>query len=174
MKYFAGTILLVALLVGMVTAVSAHDAAIVKSIPANGDVLAESPPQVKAWFEEELVSGESTMAVFNAQGEQVDNGDGGVDLNDPNHAIMIVTLPSLPDGSYTVQWHAMLLDGDATDGAFAFAVGEGQSVASAAVTTSAPAVDSSSSSSTSVIAIVAVGLFILLLIAGLIIRRRQA
>jgi copper transport protein len=174
MKYFAGTILLVVLLAGMVTAVSAHDAAIVKSIPANGDVLAESPPQVKAWFEEELVSGESTMAVFSAQGEQVDNGDGGVDLNDPDHAIMIVTLPSLPDGSYTVQWHAALLDGDATDGAFAFAVGEGQSVVPAVVPAATASVESSGSSPVGIIAAVFVGLFILLLIVGLIIRRRQA
>ena len=175
MKYVAGTILLVLLLVGMVTAVSAHDAAIVKSIPANGEVLAESPPQVTAWFEEELVSGESTMSVFNTQGEQVDNGDGGVDLNDPDHASMIVTLPALPDGSYTVQWHAALLDGDATDGAFAFAVGEGQSVVSAAA--AAPptaAAETPGQSPGSIIAIIAVTLFVLLLIGGLVIRRRQA
>jgi hypothetical protein len=97
--------------------------------------LDESPPEVIAWFAEELVSGESSITVFNTQGNQVDNGDGGVDLNDLDHASMIVTLPSLPDGSYTVQWHAVLLDGDATDGAFAFAVGEGQTVIQPAVST---------------------------------------
>ncbi|MCB9419931.1 MAG: copper resistance protein CopC [Ardenticatenaceae bacterium] len=174
MKNFTGIILVVVLLAGMVTAVFAHDATIVKSIPANGEVLAESPPQVKTWFEEELVSGESTMRVFNTQGEQADNGDGGVDLNDPNHAIMIVTLPPLPDGSYTVQWHATLLDGDASDGAFAFAVGKGQSVIPAAVPNSAAAAESSSPSPVDIIAVVFVGLFVLLLIVSLVIRRRQA
>lgn len=174
MKYIVGTMILVVLLAGMVTAVSAHDAAIVKSIPANGDVLAESPSQVTAWFEEELIGGESTMRVFNAQGKQVDNGDGGVDLDDPDHAIMIVTLPELPDGSYTVQWHAALLDGDATDGAFAFAVGEGQSVVPAAVPSSAAAAASSGPPPAGLIAVVFAGLFVLLLIVGLVIRRRRA
>ncbi len=122
-------LLLLMLAGGWVTAVFAHDAAIIRSTPANGEVLNESPAQVVAWFAEELVSGESSLSVFDTQGQQRDNGDGGVDLNDPDHASMIVTLPPLPDGSYTVQWHAVLLDGDASDGAFAFAVGEGQSVA---------------------------------------------
>jgi len=174
MKYFAGTILLVLLLVGMVTAVSAHDAVVIKSTPANGEVLAKAPTDVTAWFEEELISGESSMSVFNTQGVQVDNGDGGVDLNDPDHASMIVTLPLLPDGSYTVQWHAALLDGDASDGAFAFAIGEGQTVVPAAVPTAAAVEESSSQSSTSTIPMIVGGLFVILLITGLVIRRRQA
>ncbi|MCA9875456.1 MAG: copper resistance protein CopC [Anaerolineales bacterium] len=125
---------------GWVTAVSAHDAVITKSSPANGEVLSESPDQVVAWFTEELISGESTMKVFDAQGKQRDNGDGGVDLTDPDHASMIVTLPPLPDGSYTVQWHAVLVDGDASDGAFAFAVGDSQPVVQPAATASSSGV----------------------------------
>ena len=74
----------------------------------------------------------------------MDNGDGGVDLNDPDHASMVVTLPALPNGSYTVQYHILLLDGDATDGAFAFAVGEGETVVLPAepVTDSLPTTES--------------------------------
>jgi methionine-rich copper-binding protein CopC len=160
------------LLAGLVTAVSAHDAVIIKSIPANGDVLTEPPSEVAAWFAEELVSGQSTMTVFSAQGTQIDNGDGGVDLNDPDHASLIVTLPPLSDGSYTVQWHVTLLDGDASDGAFAFAVGEGQSVIPAV----APAVtkEDSSGPSGSIITAVAAGLVVLLFIGVLAMRRRQS
>ncbi len=178
MRYFAGIILLILLLAGVVTAVSAHAAVIIKSIPANGEILAESPSEVMAWFAEELVSGESTMTVFSAQGTQVDNGDGGVNLNDPDHASMIVTLPPLSDGSYTVQWHVTLLDGDATDGAFSFAVGEGQSVLpvtlpETAVSQVSVEIDSSRSMG-SLMPLGVLGLFALLLIGGLVIRLYRA
>lgn len=178
MRYFASMILLTLFLAGMGTAVSAHDAVITKSNPANGDILAESPSEVMAWFAEELISGESAMTVFSAEGIQVDNGDGGVNLNDPEHASMIVTLPPLPNGAYTVQWHATLLDGDATDGAFAFAVGDGQFAIPAAVSEDvAPenaAEEGSGRLSGGVTGAIVFGLVVLLLIGGLLVRRRQS
>ncbi|MCB9423083.1 MAG: copper resistance protein CopC [Ardenticatenaceae bacterium] len=166
---FTGILVLTAM-ASMVTAVFAHDATVIKSEPADGAVLAESPSEVTAWFEEELVSGQSTMSVLNIQGVQVDNGDGGVNLNDPDHASMIVTLPPLSDGVYTVQWHATLLDGDASDGSFTFTIGAGQE----AVTSVAPAVATPASSgmSVNVIAAIAAGVLALLLIGRFAIRRR--
>ncbi len=172
MKYFAGIILML-LLLGMAATAGAHDAVITKSTPANGELLVESPSEVMAWFAEELVSGESTMTVFSAEGKQVDNGDGGVNLNDPDHASMIVTLPPLSDGSYTVQWRATLLDGDSSEGAFAFAVGEDQQVVPAAL--SAPAVEQDSDGPSIGILVAAVaGLFIVVLIGVLTVRRRKS
>lgn len=157
---------------GLVTAVSAHDAVITRSTPANGEVLDESPAQVVAWFAEELMSGDSTIAVFDAQGQQRDNGDGGVDLNDPDHASMVVSLPPLPDGSYTVQWHAVLLDGDASDGAFAFAVGQDQTVQPVAAT----AVDTGGAGFSGGTWLIALGLaaVILFLLFFFVLRRRSA
>jgi len=151
------------------TAVFAHDAVIERSSPANGEVLPEAPTQVVAWFAEELVSGESSLAVFDAQGQQRDNGDGGVDLNDPDHASMIVTLPPLPDGSYTVQWRAVLLDGDASSGAFAFAIGENQTVALPA----APATGGAGRFEGAPLYL-AVGLTAVILLLGVIFFRRRA
>jgi len=104
----------------------AHEAELLKSDPSAGAVLEQAPERVTAWFNEELQTGPSTLQVFDAEGRQVDGGDGGVDLNDPDHASMIVSLPPLPDGVYMVRWHIVLEDGDATDGAFAFAVGAGE------------------------------------------------
>lgn len=153
------------------TAVTAHEAALIKSVPANGETLAEAPAVVTAWFAEELVSGESNMTVFDGQGNQVDNGGGGVDLNDPEHASMIVTLPSLPDGAYTVQWHAVLIDGDATDGAFAFAIGEGQTAAQPTVP-AAPQAEQARPASGVWIGIASF-FFVLLLAGGLVLRQRQ-
>ncbi len=181
MRKLTGVILLILLLFSMATAVSAHEAVLIKSDPANGEILIESPSEVRAWFEEELVSAESTLKVFSAQGAQVDNRDGGVDLNDPDHASMFVTLPLLADGSYTVQYHVTLLDGDASDGAFAFAVGEGQQLIPAekpiAATTAEPveAVEEAGGGpSARLLVVVVAGLLVLLLIGGLLLRRRQS
>ena len=166
-------LMVVFVLMGAVTAVFAHEVELLKSTPASGEFLDESPPEVRAWFSEEMVSGESWLSVVNNEGVQVDNGDGGVDLNDPDHASMIVTLPPLPDGSYAVQWHATLLDGDATEGAFSFAVGTGQPV----IATAAPAAaaeGSSSGLSGGMIAALVAGLVVLVLIGGIVLRRRQS
>ncbi|MFQ5577407.1 MAG: copper resistance protein CopC [Anaerolineae bacterium] len=122
----AGTGLTLLLFALMVSAAAAH-ALLLKSEPADGELLAQSPERVQAWFSEELDSRLSSMQVFNTGGAQVDTGDGGVDLNDPDHASMIVTLPpALPDGAYTVRWAVVTPDDNGlTQGEFAFGVGEG-------------------------------------------------
>lgn len=101
----------------------AHEIEIVRSDPAADSVLEKSPEVVMIWFSDEVQSGGSTLEVFNDKGERVDNGDGGIDLDDPEHASMRVTLPQLPGGAYTVRWYAVLPDGDASEGEFGFFVG---------------------------------------------------
>jgi methionine-rich copper-binding protein CopC len=107
------------------TFASAHEVEVLKSDPADGVSLEASPAQVAVWFSEELQTKVSTLRVFNQNGQQVDSQDGGVDLDDPDHASMRVSLPALTDGVYIVRWHVVLTDGDASDGEFSFAVGDG-------------------------------------------------
>lgn len=102
----------------------AHLVEVLSSVPENGAIVTQSPPRVEAIFNEEMQTDTSTMRVFNAQGEQVDNGDGGVNLEDPGHASMAVSLPPLPEGAYTVRWEVMLLDNDPSIGSFNFFVGD--------------------------------------------------
>ena len=102
----------------------AHLVELLSSFPGNGAIVAEAPGVITAVFNEEIQTATSTFAVFDGQGQQVDSGDGGVDLNDPEHASMRVSVPPLANGAYTVRWHAMLLDGDATAGSFNFFVGD--------------------------------------------------
>jgi copper transport protein len=118
-----GLALLASVLV--VTGATAH-ALLLKSQPEAGATLVQSPLQVTAWFSQELDTGLSTLLVVNGDGQQVDNGDGGVDLNDPNHASLVVSLPPvLPAGLYTVQWTATSAeDGDPTTGQFSFIIGQ--------------------------------------------------
>jgi methionine-rich copper-binding protein CopC len=110
----------------LATGVAAH-AVMVQSDPESGEVREQAPEQVVAWFSQEVDARLSTMQVFDAEGRQVDEGDGGVDLNDPDHKSMTVSLPeALPDSVYTVRWAAVsAADDDTTEGEFAFVVGNG-------------------------------------------------
>lgn len=141
--------------------VKAHEIELERSDPPADSVLERSPEVVSIWFSDEIQSDGSTLEVFNDNGEQVDNQDGGVDLDDPAHASMRVTLPQLPHGSYTVRWHAVLLDGDESEGEFSFFVG---TVAEATEQSSASA---TSGASTRCLIGGLGGVFILLTLAAL-------
>jgi copper transport protein len=110
-----------------VPVVSAH-ADLERSEPAANSVLERSPEQVVIWFTEPIEAGFSEIQVLNSQGERVDKGDIAIDRNDPK--VMSVTLPSLPNGTYTVAWKNLsTVDGHTPRGAFVFSVGEPTSAA---------------------------------------------
>ncbi len=92
------------------------------------DVLDEGPldgtPVVlKVYFSQELTS-KSTIRVLDANGVQVDLGDGRVDLDDPIRKTMLVSLPELPVGLYTIDFSAdSAEDGHEYPGTVVFGVG---------------------------------------------------
>jgi hypothetical protein len=138
-RFGAAALAILASLIIATTAV-AHSPKLIKSIPAAAAVLEESPAEVMVQFDEELDTKGSTLKVFDTSERQVDQGNGRVDLNDADHATMRVGLPAtLPAGEYTVRWHVVLGDGDATDGAFKFTVARSAAVANIAAGNPAPA-----------------------------------
>ena len=119
-------LLLAALLFGLTTMPArAHEVEIQDADPAPGAVLDESPPVVTIVFTEELIDGESSFQVLDRDGNAVDDGDAGLDFNDPEHATLVahVSRP-LDDGIYTVSYQVKVLDGDVTEGSYRFAIGE--------------------------------------------------
>ncbi len=112
--------------------VSAHDVQPEKSEPADGAALPQPPVRVTVWFPEEVLAETSSLKVFDDQRHQVDEGKGGVDLTDASHQVMVVDLPTLAQGVYTVEWSISLTDGDSSAGSFNFGVGN------VSVPTSAP------------------------------------
>jgi len=113
------------LLLAVTTTASAHSE-LAKTEPEVGASLENSPAEVIAWFSEELDSQSSSMRVFDSQNNQVDNGDGGVDLNDLDHLTMIVSLSPLQAGTYFVHWESVSAeDGDSEEGEFIFSVTKG-------------------------------------------------
>lgn len=121
-KQLSAVVLLIIGLLMLPAVGYAHLVELVSSFPENGAVLTQPPDVITAVFNEEMQSS-STLQVFDTAGNQVDSGNGGVDLNDPDHASMVVGVPALAEGAYTVRWQVTLLDGDATTGAFNFFVG---------------------------------------------------
>jgi copper transport protein len=104
-------------------------------------VLQEPPDRVVIWFTEPIEPSFSEIQVLDSQGQRVDNGDSAVDSNDPT--VMSVTLPPLPNGTYTVAWRNLsTVDGHTVRNAFVFSVGEPISSAAAAHETEVPLVQS--------------------------------
>lgn len=93
--------------------------------PAPGTAVSTAPSEVRCWFTEEIDSKQSTLTIKDANGAQVDNKDGKVDLNDPDHKQMFATAKSLPSGVYQVTWHTVTTDDNGvSDGTWYFGVGQ--------------------------------------------------
>lgn len=109
--------------------VSAH-AKILRAEPAPGSSVKIAPKAVRIWFtlsgNEELDPERSRISVLDSTGRRVDDGKGGVDLNDLDRRSMIVRLKPLKAGVYTVKWKAVsALDLSVAQGAFQFRVVSG-------------------------------------------------
>lgn len=102
---------------------AAAHANLARAEPAPNAVLPQSPERVVIWFTEPVEPGFSEIQVLDTQGQAVDNGDSLVDPLDPT--VLSVTLPPLPDGTYTVAWKNLSsVDGHRVRGSFIFSVGE--------------------------------------------------
>lgn len=115
---------LVGLALALMSVPGAHGHALLaRSNPAANAELSRAPAYIELFFTEPVEPQLSTARVLNAQGVAVDNGDARVDALDPTR--MQVSLRSLPDGVYIVDWRVVSsVDDHLTRGAFPFAVGE--------------------------------------------------
>lgn len=101
---------------------SAH-AQLVASSPAAGDVLASAPTELRLTFSEPLESGFTSADVIDAQGIALVERAGVIDPADAN--TLVVGLPSLGDGVYTVRWRSLSgADAHPAEGFFTFGVGD--------------------------------------------------
>jgi methionine-rich copper-binding protein CopC len=91
--------------------------------PPIDEPLDGAPVVLKTYYSQELTS-KSSIRVLDANGVQVDLGDGHVDLDDPIRKTMLVSLPALPVGLYTIEYSAdSAEDGHEYPGTAAFGVG---------------------------------------------------
>jgi methionine-rich copper-binding protein CopC len=88
--------------------------------PRVGSVIHASPAEVKIWFTEKLILPFSDVKVVDAAGNEIDKRDKRLDPT--NGALLIVSVPALKPGKYTVTWRATAVDTHVTHGTFTFAV----------------------------------------------------
>ncbi len=113
---------LLTVLIGSLAAVSAASAHafLDHAAPAVGSTVHPSPTEVKVWFTEKLVLPFSDLKVLDATGKEVDKMDKRLAPEDG--AVLIVSLPPLKPGKYTVSWRATAVDTHVTHGTFPFEI----------------------------------------------------
>lgn len=103
-------------------AVFAHEVEPTSAQPEPGKAVAQAPQEAVLVFPEELAEQNARLAVVDNAGKIMAETT-LIDLNDANHATLRLKLPALAQGVYQVQWKIQLSDGDATEGAYHFGVG---------------------------------------------------
>lgn len=109
---------LLSLLMASSTA-SAH-AMLDRAEPRVGSEVAKSPEQVRIWFTQQPEHAFSTIKVLNSDGKQVDKNDTRTDPDDSK--ALVVSVPSLPPGTYKVVWKVLSTDTHRTEGSFKFTI----------------------------------------------------
>ncbi|HEY3108669.1 MAG TPA: copper resistance CopC family protein [Chloroflexota bacterium] len=108
------------LLLALAGRAGAHHADLVRSEPARGARVA-APEEVRAWFNQPLVVPGSGLAVTDAAGGRVDDGQPRRVDGDP-HSLAVRLLDASP-GAYTVTWRVTAeTDLDYAQGSFGFEV----------------------------------------------------
>jgi methionine-rich copper-binding protein CopC len=90
------------------------------SDPKVGSVVAKPPSEIKLWFTEEIEPDFSTIEVDDSNGKRIDKQDAYQDSSDKK--LLIVSIPALPGGEYTVNWKVVSTDTHHTHGSFKFTV----------------------------------------------------
>lgn len=110
---------------------------IVRTEPAADAQLITAPKEVRIVFNEALEAAFSEIQLFNTQGQQVDYGGSALALDEPT--TLVLPLPQLTPGLYTVIWRTVGSDGHKIIGNFAFTVqGADVTPTAATATTLAP------------------------------------
>jgi methionine-rich copper-binding protein CopC len=114
----AGLLAVAILPAAFVSPVFAH--AHLRSAAPAADSTVATPSEVVCHFTEALEPRYSALEVQDAGGHRVDSGNMHLAAGDPKQ--MLVGLPRLGPGVYTVIWHATSIDTHKTEGRFSFTV----------------------------------------------------
>jgi copper transport protein len=118
----------------LVPAVAAAHATLLRSIPANGAVLARAPKAVRVEFDDTIRVASGNAAVANDSSASVLPGKPQV----TGHTLVLPLAKSLRDGAYSVRWSIVSDDGHREQGVLAFAVGAGSASPSSVLGASTP------------------------------------
>jgi len=102
------------------SAVLAH-AKYERSDPGRRSVVARSPDEIKIWFSEQLEPAYSTIVVKTKAGDPVTDEKAFV-ADDGTGKLLILKLPKLEPGKYSVFYRVLSVDGHIVDSKFKFRI----------------------------------------------------
>jgi hypothetical protein len=97
-------------------------AKLVKSDPAQRAVLRQPPSQLRLWFNERLEPAFCVVTVLDAAGNTMTSTAAAVSRTDPK--LLVLALPPLAKGAYTVQFQVLSVDGHTVKSGFRFEIRE--------------------------------------------------
>lgn len=101
--------------------VMAH-AALVKSDPPRRATLSISPKQVRLWFNEKIEGSYAAVTVLDSNKHSITENNPESVADDPKSVVL--SLPQLGSGRYTVKYRVMSVDGHVIESSFDFNVKE--------------------------------------------------
>ena len=122
---FRRVILIVAFVLGVpATSAFAHSM-LVKAEPPRRAVLTKSPIQVRLWFNEKIEGDYASLVVLDAQKQPIT--DLKPTLAPDDQKSIVLPLPELTPGKYSVKFRVLSVDGHVVESSFDFTVkGEAQ------------------------------------------------
>jgi methionine-rich copper-binding protein CopC len=99
--------------------VLAH-AMLVKAEPPRRAVLTKPPARVQLWFNEEIEKDYASLAVLDGAKAAVTDAKPTIALEDPK--AIVLPLPELAPGKYTVKFRVLSVDGHVVDTSYDFTV----------------------------------------------------
>ena len=119
-RVMAGTTITLAMALSLhITPVLAH-AMLVKAEPARRVGLAKAPTQVRLWFNEEVEKDYAALTVLDGDKRPMTEVIPQISADDPKS--IILPLPELPPGKYTVKFRVLSVDGHVVDSSYDFTV----------------------------------------------------
>lgn len=119
-RSLAGLVLLVVVALGLpVTPAWAHSQ-LVKAEPPRRAVLTKSPTQVRLWFNEKIEGDYASLVVLDAKKQPVTETSPTLALDDPKS--IILPLPGLAPGKYSVKFRVLSVDGHVVESTFDFTI----------------------------------------------------
>lgn len=99
--------------------VLAH-AMLVKAEPARRAALAKAPVQVRLWFNEEVEKDYAALTLLDESKRALTEVIPQISADDPKS--IVLPLPELPPGKYTVKFRVLSVDGHVVDSSYDFTV----------------------------------------------------
>ncbi len=102
-----------------VNSVMAH-ATLVKSDPPRRASLSTPPKQIQLWFNEKIEGSYASVMVLDSNKKSITDNNPEVVSDDPKSVVL--SIPEIESGRYTVQYRVMSVDGHVIESSFDFSV----------------------------------------------------